>query len=395
MQQRALDVILDQQARLSRTQQQLATGQRILQPADDPVGATRAMGLERAISAAEQHQDNADMAQHRLALEEETLQGVTGLLQRVRELALQGNQDTLGAEDRLAIAAELEQRLEELLALANTTDAGGEYLFAGYSADTQPFGRAPSGAITYAGDQGQRFLRIGPETQVATGDSGARVFQLVRTGNGTFTTAADPANTGTGIIDLGSVAGGFVPSGYVVEITQPTPTDPLSYEVRDGGGTLVAGGTYTSGAVIAFNGAQLSIEGDPAVGDRFAVAPSDHQDILTTVAQLAEAFASAGDDPVARARLHNQVNGALGNLDNGLQNVLEVRSAIGGRLNLVDSQKDYNDAFILKAREALSAIQDLDYAEAVSRLNLELAGLQAAQQSYLRIQGLSLFNYLG
>lgn len=71
-----------------------------------------------------------------------------------------------------------------------------------------------------------------------------------------------------------------------------------------------------------------------------------------------------------------------------------MRATVGARLNAVDAQKDVNDGFKLQVQETLSKLQDLDYAEAVSRLNLQLTGLQAAQQSFLKIQGLSLFNFL-
>ena len=64
------------------------------------------------------------------------------------------------------------------------------------------------------------------------------------------------------------------------------------------------------------------------------------------------------------------------------------------RLNRIDSLRESNDAFTLQLQETLSEVRDLDVTEAISRLNLQLVALQAAQQSYVRIQGLSLFNFL-
>ena len=60
----------------------------------------------------------------------------------------------------------------------------------------------------------------------------------------------------------------------------------------------------------------------------------------------------------------------------------------------VDSQLNINDQFNLQLQETLSGIQDLDYAEAISRFNMELTALQAAQQAYARMYEMSLFNYL-
>ncbi len=302
MQQRAVDRMLEQQTKLSYTQQQVATGKRILTPADDPSAAARAMGLEREISVTQQYQTNADLANDRQIREEDVLASVTNLLQRVSELTVQGNNDTNSAEDRHAIATELQQRLDELLGLANTRDANGEYLFSGFQGNTQPFSHEGDGTFTYNGDQGQRFLNIGPSVQVAMTDSGSEVFQRVQVGSGV-------------------------------------------------------------------------------------------QDVFTTVNKLADTFAEAADDPASRNDLHTNVDSGLEALDAALQHILQVRTRVGSRLNVVESQKDYNDAYLLTAQTTLSGVQDLDYAEAVSRLQLQLTGLQAAQQAYLKIQGLSLFNY--
>jgi flagellar hook-associated protein 3 FlgL len=52
------------------------------------------------------------------------------------------------------------------------------------------------------------------------------------------------------------------------------------------------------------------------------------------------------------------------------------------------------DAFGLENKRLLSELQDVDYADAVTRMNRELLALQAAQSSYTRLSQLSLFNYL-
>ena len=83
----------------------------------------------------------------------------------------------------------------------------------------------------------------------------------------------------------------------------------------------------------------------------------------------------------------------MAEIQGALENVSQARTRIGSRMNTIDSQKDGNDAYLLSAQTTLSSVQDLDYAEAVSRLQLQLTGLQAAQQAYLKIQNLSLFNY--
>ncbi|MDH5358759.1 MAG: flagellin, partial [Gammaproteobacteria bacterium] len=88
-------------------------------------------------------------------------------------------------------------------------------------------------------------------------------------------------------------------------------------------------------------------------------------------------------------------NGAfLSNIDNSLNTLLDTRTRVGARMNAVDQQRAVNENIKASMETMLSQVEDLDYAEAISRLNLQMTGLQAAQQSFVKVQGLSLFNYL-
>lgn len=392
----AVSAMLDQQAEISRTQEQLATGRRILRPSDDPAGSARILGLQEAQSTTEQYQENAQMARSRLGLEEASLVSVGNILQRVRELAIQGNNDTLSSEDRDSIAQEVRRQLDGLLALANTRDANNEYIFAGYQGFTQPFSATAAGGFNYAGDDGQRFLQVGPSRQMAIGDSGTEVFRAIKNGNGTFTTNSNPANNGSGVIDPGTVDGSFVADTYTIAFTQALPTDPITYSVTGvTSGVVIAAGTpYSDGADISFNGVRLRISGTPADGDSFTVSPSVNQDLFTTVQNLAQTLENGAGDAASRAQFRNAMNRFLADVDQGMENILAVRSRVGARLNALDEQQNLNEDFLLQIQSTISQIRDLDYAEAASRMNLQLIGLEAAQQTFVRVQGLSLFNYL-
>lgn len=182
--QTGVKAMLDLEAQLSKTQQQLATGRRVVDPADDPSATVQTLELERMRALTDQYQRNGTRADARLGLEETTLDGATNLLQRVRELAVRANNDSLGAGERNAIATEVRLQLDGLLALANTRDANDEYLFAGYQTATQPFVDNGGGSYSYQGDQGQRFLQIGSSRQVAVGDPGSDVFMNIPTSSG-------------------------------------------------------------------------------------------------------------------------------------------------------------------------------------------------------------------
>lgn len=405
--------ILDQQVKLSKTQNQLASGKRILTPSDDPVATSQLMQLRQTENTVTQFQANATAAVNRLNTEEGVLDSVTNLLQRVRELAIQAANATQTNDTRRFIASEVRQRLEELVGLANTKDGNGEYLFAGSKGFTEPFVPNAAGGYDYFGDDSQRLLQIGAGRQVADGNPGSEVFQLIRNGNGTFVTEVnqDPLNPnqGTGVIDGGSVQGSFIPAltngvnGYTLRFIQVAPTDPITYEVFETGDpaetpiTLADGttvGTYIDGEPIAFRGALVTVTGIPADGDTFTIRSSEYKDIFQTLQDFVTALETTVTLPEEQAVLNNNINRFLGDVDQGMNNILTVRASVGARLNAIDGQRYINEDQLLQTTQVISSVEDLDYAEAVSRLNLQMAGLEAAQQTYLKVQGLSLFNFL-
>lgn len=621
----AINTILGQQAALSNIQLQIATGRKILTPADDPAGAARVLRLSESASATGQYEKNSDIAESRLRQEEASLTGTTELIQRVRELTIQANNDSQGNETRPLIAAEIRQRFDELVSIANTRDANNEYLFSGFQSQIQAFTENPNGTVTYNGDEGQRFVQIGISRQVATGDSGAEVFGLVGSGNGEFINRPHAFNTGSGVINsntifdaaayvaddynvvLGeqtAVAGGAIAftdnigtndalqyqlsiNGTVINTfnegdsrtltqietdinaqqtttgvrayvdggqlylanTLPTAT-PITvneallgasdgaadtvtgffgsnltgaaasndvvynnangYVVTDSTNAIVTSGTYTAGSNIDFNGQRLVLSGTPSNGDQFSTSPNTKQDLFATLQTLSGALEApsqnitavptqatltgftapvsaggenfqftidginlvtspslpiAGDtitgaqldadlatfiganagyrvvsgsfatndlvlqkndgsdlvvaitqntsttvgavnglvgattngslgDATISAAFHQTIARVLDNLDRNLGSVIDIRSQVGARLNSIDDQTNLNEASLLQVRETLSGIQDLDYADAISKLEQQTISLQAAQQSFLRIQGLSLFNFL-
>jgi flagellin-like hook-associated protein FlgL len=198
----------DLQSGLVRAQQQISTGRRMLTPADDPVAAARALEVTQAQATNTQFATNRQNAKDSLNQEESTLQTVTGLLQDIQTMTVQAGDGTLTDTDRKSLATKLQGQYSAMLALANSVDGTGNYLFAGYETTSPPFLEKPNTA-QYVGDQGQRLLQSGPAHKIAMSDTGNDVFERNRTGNGIFTTVANIANSGTGIISTGST----VPSG--------------------------------------------------------------------------------------------------------------------------------------------------------------------------------------
>lgn len=405
-----------QQARLLQTQQQITTGRRILTAADDPVAAARALDISQADAMNTQFATNRDSARHNLSLTETTLQGVTTLLQDVKTAAVAAGNGSLTATDRASIATELSGRLQELVSLANSTDGIGNYLFAGFQTRTQPFADTPLG-IGYFGDDGQRLIQVNSSRQMAAGNPGADVFMRIKNGNGTFITQAAATNTGTGVNTVGSVVdsaalkpghtysltfsvGPDAPGGpdltkYVVWDTTPPAAPPGTQVLPDPLAPppvppAVLGVPYVSGQAISFDGIQFDIEGAPANGDTFTVAPSSNESVFKTISDLIDVLNTA---PVG-ASVANGLNRGLNHIDNALNNVLTVRSSLGVRLNELDALQTEGDNLGLQFKQSLSLLQDVDYNKAISDLVMQQTALQAAQQTFSKVSGLSLFNYL-
>jgi flagellar hook-associated protein 3 FlgL len=629
--QRGLTSMLDQQRRLADVQEQISSGRRLLRPSDDPTGAAQILRLEQALSVTDQYQRNAGNALNRLTLEESTLSSVQDSLIRIRELAVQGNNSTLGDTDRLAIAQEVRERLNELMGLANTKDANQEYLFSGYKVTTKPFSRAVDGTFSYSGDQGQRALQISTGRSLMDSDSGNDVFVNIKNGNGTFQINPKASNTlypgnytaavsdgtaaiatentvtaiagtdgggggeqfiltvdGTTAVDITFGAGdalianhaaeldsdfaAFIAgsggaysivsgalstsdlvlskadgttivfdtststlSGIAATVTESetttgtpavAPTDTAFTMSVDGtqffteaaaiGGTVTAaeldaaltafvvgsGGAYTidsgsiatgnlilsksdgssvamtidsnfsgtvgsfsgslasgsntgsgvfnvgqlvdptayvtetysinfvtnvsgnlaynvfgsisgqliptspqdpvtnapdysDGASIQFNGVQTAITGSPVAGDVFTVSPSTTQDMFTTVQNLVTALeTTTAGTTTSQSDILNLINPTLNEIDIVFENITSIRTSVGARLKTIDDQINVNEDFKIEMTSTLSKVRDLDIAEAAVEMQSRLIALQAAQSSYTRIQGLSLFNHL-
>lgn len=387
----AIAGMLEQQSTLSKVQNQVSTGRRVNTPADDPIAAVHILELERAAAESDQYGKNTDIVRSRLNLEEQALADVGSLLQRVREIAVSGaNTATLSDNDRRSLAVELQGRLEELQGIANRRDSNGEYMFSGFSTLTQPFVRT-GGAVAYVGDQGNRLVQVDSTQKIADGHSGGYTFMDITEGNGTFTTAATGTNTGNANIDAGSVVntGAWVPDDYTL-----TFTTAAAWEVRDGLNNLVTSGAYTPGGSIAFNGVQVTVAGTPAAGDSFSIDQAGSEDIFTTMQDIITALNAPASTPAARARLSTAMANSLEQIDTTTDHFLGVRAEVGARLSALDEVENAREVHKIDLQSSLSDLRDLDYAEALARMNQQIVGLQAAQLSYSQISQLSLFNYL-
>ncbi|NHA13377.1 flagellar hook-associated protein FlgL [Thioalkalivibrio sp. XN279] len=385
-----LDSIQRQQVEMSRAQTQLASGKRILSPADDPGGAVQSLQFREAIARLDQFARNGGMAEARLNHEEVVLAQVMDGMQRVRELAIQGNNATQTPETRRAIAGEVRQQLEALYELANTRDANGEYLFAGFDSLDRPFSMG-AGGVSYSGSDQAREIAISEERRVRLGDAGDAVFMNIPEGNGRFVVTEAAANTGSGVVQETTVRteGAWDGGTRTLRFTAPG-----TWEAVDADGSVAATGTHAPGETLVVDGLAIRLDGTPAAGDTFELRPAGGRDMFGIYADLATALESGATTPAERAQLNGAIGRTLADLDQAGEQVSSIRSTVGSRLNAIDGQAEMRGIETLALQETLSEIEDLDYAEAISRFNLRMVGLQAAQQSYSMLARFSLFDYM-
>lgn len=389
--------MLLRQAEIQHTQLQLSTQLRVLKPSDDPVAATAISALTNEIAQLEQYNKNGDAAKASNSLEETVLTSTTNILFRVRELTVALGNGSYSQNEFNSIGVELNESLNELLGLANSKNANGDYLFSGGKVKSQSFIKDASGNIVYNGDQNQRLLRVSSGVVEPVSDSGFEVFVDIKNGNGTFTVESNTTNTGGGIITQGSYQAppNFLAEPYSINFATDA-ANVTSYTVTGdvSGTTIVPSTVYEAGNSISFNGVTVAVTGQPDNGDVLGVTPSQSQSVFSVIQDAIGAINAFDDTESGRAEFSNRMTNVQESLNRNLDNINVVRGKIGGRLNAIDSEFDSNLSQIITNKSSLSDVRDLDIIEASTRYSQQLVVLEAAQASFVRIQGLNLFNFL-
>ena len=386
-----------QQSSLLRVQQQMGSMTRILAPSDDPIGATRALGVSQSIALNTQYAASRAQAMQTLSLEESALQSVTTILQNLKGMVVQAGNGTYSDADRASIATAMESSLEQLQGLANADDGNGQYLFAGFKSASLPFVKQADGSILYVGDQGSRMMQVDVSRTMAATDDGRNIFQAVQGGAG-YVGSGSVANTGTGVFGANAVVDATdVNFGMDFSISFSSE-DSYQVDTVPPGAAPVTTGTYSAGSAILFGGLQIAISGAPAAGDSFQVSTAKNAgtNIFGTISDAIAALRAPLDsgNPANRAQLLNALATANRKITNSHENVLTIRSSVGSRLQELDVLNAAGGDRVLLDKSHLSDLQDLDYATAISEFYQRQTALQATQQVFVKIQGLSLFNYL-
>ena len=420
------------QTRLDKLQNQISSDTKILTAADDPVGAAQVLAVSQSLAVEEQYQTNQSSAKSQLSLVDVQLSSLTTALQTVRDNIIKAGNATYTAADRESVAKDLESNLAEILGIANTDNGTGDYLFSGYQGGTRPFAadglaaKAPAteSSIVYYGDGGYRALQVSPSRQMAVSVAGSEVFMNGKNGNGTFVAATGGnvgggINQGTGVIDMGSVtdmqkwsaAVNNAAAGTPLEIRFSVAAGVTTYGIYDPKSGLTTGPLpFTAGQAIPLKtagdataippisavdfGAQVVVTGAPKAGDTFTVKPSTSQSVFQTVQNVIGILRSPVGTTYSTTQLANDLAGQLSNLDQAMSQVSGVLATVGANERELDALASTSSDLVIQYTATISDIAGLDYNETYSDYTRQMVNLEAAQKSFVKIAGLSLFDYI-
>lgn len=387
----SLSSMLAQESAYQDAAQEVASGTRVVNPSDDSLAAAQAVNVRQAIAANEQYADSRSAINTSLSQEESTLDSINDAISSAMSLVVQANNGTLSDADRESIATSLQGVYDTLVTLANATDSNGNYLFSGYQSQSAAFVEDADGNLVYQGDDNVVTQQVSSTQSMASSDNGATIFLSVSSSAGFIAETGD--NSGSVIFDgpdITDTQDANYGTGFTV--TFSTADDGTAQYSIDGADPVA----YTDGATLEVNGLSLTLEGTPVDGDSITVsaATDADPDLFATLKNLISVLQTPIETDADQANLSNTLSTASRQLSNAQDNVLTVQTSVGSRLNQLEVLDTIGDDLALSYTERLSGLVDADYTESVTEYTSLQVALQAAQQTFVSIQKMSLFEYI-
>ncbi|TFF78455.1 flagellar hook-associated protein 3 [Aeromonas taiwanensis] len=374
---------------------QLMTGDKFTRSGEDPSGMSQKMALTKEIDLFKQYGVNGSLLENSLGHEDTVLTSLNSAMLSAQTLIQKANNSAMGAEERSAIASELEGLQKQMFDLMNSKNSQGEFIFGGNQSKTQPFVKDASGNYVFQGDTGQRSIQVSPTVKVPANDSGFDLFETVATRR---TASAASANIQVGIGDQGNFE-----SFYRNNYDPATPANnqytvstlagpPDTYEITDGGGNLLQSGDYVAGNKIAFNGLELTLDLPAGGADQtFALDTPKNDNVLNGMSD----FISALRDPALPASdFQLAVADATTHMNNARTKVDRAQGEVGSRLNSLEQVMSSNDGLSTLNQQARAKVSEADMYEVIATLSKEDAAMSASQLAFSKISKLTLFDYI-
>jgi flagellar hook-associated protein 3 FlgL len=196
-----LAAVAQTQQQIDTDEEEIASGQSVNVPSDNPAAAAVLVQNADQTSQADQFERSIGSIQGEMQDADSALNSVTTALQQAITLGVEGANGTLNSSDRAALTTQVQGIQSQLLSLANLTYQGN-YVFAGTATQTAPYVLDPSSSsgVTYAGNSGVNRVTLGNEFSLQTNLPGSQLFSA--SGTDVFQSIQDlitGLQSGTGI----------------------------------------------------------------------------------------------------------------------------------------------------------------------------------------------------
>lgn len=386
---------------ITRNQQQsqeiidkLSSGKRVNTAGDDPVAAIGIDNLNQQNALIKQYMKNIDYSKNRLAVTESQLGDAESITMSMRDRILAAANGTLSGDERQGIADELKASLEELKSIANYQDESGNYLFSGTNLETRPFDFNNSNEIVYSGNNNIRQAIVADGVLMDTGVSGDAAFMAAPNALGDYSVNYSSTQTGDLTIESAAISdqASYVADTYSFSFTD-NGSGGVDLTVTDSSGTTVqTTPNFDPTNPITFNGIEVSFDGTPKAGDSLTIEPNATNSIFDTVQQAIALFENGEEINSAAGR--SKLAQLLNNFDSGVDQIRLARGVAGNNLKAVESYANNHSDTELVNNSAVSVLEDLDYASAVTEFEKQQLALNAASNLFGRVSSVSLFDYL-
>ena len=407
-------------ADIQEKQEKISSGRAILNASDDPVAAVNLSAANEQKTLLERFEENVYLAQNRLEAGDKVLQEGVSVMTRITELATQARNPTYDAFSRRAILTEIRELREVLVDLANTRDARGHSLFAGFRDEETAFVEGPDGKIRYNGDRGTHTVQISESMNVPTSLDGMTVFGRVETANGRrdiFEIIDSVAASIDPLRDLDERASASTKAA--VSFTLPRQNQTWELDVA---GSL---GRARITAVLSEGNEQKFAEAVNAQSDLTGVTARYDQFTGRTILTDAEAgeivienleiegqelsnyageynliFNSVDEteqeigEPRILTDLDQLLGRGIGNLKSAMDHLSIQQAVLGAQMSKAEIQRGALASRKLAVTQDISKLGDADLAKLVTDLQAQLTNRDAAQQAFAKMGQQSLFDYL-
>lgn len=394
-------------------QAQISSGKNDPRPSADPMRAAKLSAVTEQRGAIDRFTENAQLATDRLDQADLQMAELGNIVRAFQQISLQAANDTLTEEGFAGLRAEAVSLRTSLLTVANARDTFGLPLFAGFGSG-EPFTDGPNG-VEYRGDGGRPTLRLTETATLATGLNGSEVFMSVPTDDGDAkslfamvddliasltkplqTARPDSQVTGQGLFSPFTTRN---PATLSFDLSGPTGSTRISAEVMTG----------APGAMLdAINAAT------PTTGITATLSPDGAGFILTARGNIRLSNISQPDSPRAPVgsltalddNLQPRGTGTLlrndaisatrlvGAFGDAITHTAAQRAEVGALGRLAEDHAAVLADRKLRIDKAIAGLEDLDVAAAITRLQQLLLTEQASQQTFVKINGSSLFDYI-